>query len=107
AEHVIACTERRIQAGFHCIGDAALDNIGHGLELAADKVGVATLVAGRDPLEHVEMPSATVIATLAKCGVVASVQPMFDGLWGGPDGMYAERLGERIGGVNPLPPLAR
>ena len=30
-------------------------------------------------------------ATLARLGVVASVQPMFDALWGGTDGMYAQR----------------
>ena len=33
---------------------------------------------------------------LARLGVVASVQPAFDALWGGPDGMYAERLGDRV-----------
>ena len=47
------------------------------------------------------------IATLARCGVVASVQPMFDGLWGGPDGMYAERVGDRWQGMNPFGSLAR
>lgn len=107
AEHVVACTERGIAAGFHCIGEAALDNIGRGFELAAEKVGVAKLVATRHRLEHVEMPSAEVIATLAKCGVVGSVQPMFDGLWGGPDGMYAERLGERYATMNPFADLER
>jgi predicted amidohydrolase YtcJ len=47
------------------------------------------------------------IATLARCGVVASVQPMFDGHWGGPDGMYAERVGDRWKGMNPFGSLAR
>ena len=32
---------------------------------------------------------AATIATLAELGIVASVQPVFDALWGGPDGMYA------------------
>jgi predicted amidohydrolase YtcJ len=107
AEHVVACTERGVPAGFHCIGDAALDNVARGFELAADKVGVAALVATRHRLEHVEMPDPAAIATLAECGVVASVQPMFDGLWGGPDGMYAERLGERQAAMNPFADLAR
>jgi hypothetical protein len=107
AEHVIGCTERGLQAGFHCIGDAALDNVARGFELAAEKVGVLELVAARHRLEHVEMPDAAAIATFARCGVVASVQPMFDGLWGGPDGMYAERLGERWRGMNPYGALAR
>jgi predicted amidohydrolase YtcJ len=107
AEHVIACTERNVQAGFHCIGDQALDNIARGFELAAEKVGVQALVAARHRLEHVEMVDEATIAVLARCGVVASVQPMFDGLWGGPDGMYAERVGDRWRGMNPFGSLAR
>ncbi|RZU10558.1 hypothetical protein EV645_7022 [Kribbella rubisoli] len=107
AEHVIACTERNVQAGFHCIGDQALDNIARGFELAAEKVGIQALVAARHRLEHVEMVDEATIAVLARCGVVASVQPMFDGLWGGPDGMYAERVGDRWQGMNPFGTLAR
>ena len=107
ADHVIACTERNVQAGFHCIGDQALDNIARGFELAAEKVGIQALVAARHRLEHVEMVDEATIAVLARCGVVASVQPMFDGLWGGPDGMYAERVGDRWQGMNPFGSLAR
>ncbi|WP_328323471.1 amidohydrolase [Kribbella sp. NBC_00382] len=107
AEHVIACTERNTQAGFHCIGDLALDNIARGFELAAEKVGVQALVAARHRLEHVEMVDEAAIATLARCGVVASVQPMFDRLWGGPSDMYAERVGDRWMGMNPFGSLAR
>lgn len=107
AEHVIACTERNVQAGFHCIGDQALENIARGFELAAEKVGIQALVAARHRLEHVEMVDEATIAVLARSGVVASVQPMFDGLWGGPDGMYAERVGDRWRGMNPFGSLAR
>ncbi|TDW22282.1 amidohydrolase [Kribbella kalugense] len=107
ADHVIACTERNVQAGFHCIGDQALANIAQGFELAAEKVGIQALVAARHRLEHVEMVDEATIAILARCGVVASVQPMFDGLWGGPDGMYAERVGDRWQGMNPFGSLAR
>jgi predicted amidohydrolase YtcJ len=107
AEHVIACTENGTQAGFHCIGDLALDNMARGFELAEEKLGVQALVAARHRLEHVEMPDEAAIATLARCGVVASVQPMFDGLWGGPDDMYADRVGDRWQGMNPFGSLAR
>ena len=34
-----------------------------------------------------------VLAQMAELGVVASVQPVFDALWGGPGGMYEQRLG--------------
>src|SRR6476620_8525782 len=53
------------------------------------------------------MPSPAMIETMARLGVVASVQPMFDGLWGGPDGMYAARVGDRWRGMNPFGSLAR
>ena len=38
---------------------------------------------------------------LAQLGVVASVQPVFDAWWGGPDGLYEARLGGRAKGMNP------
>ena len=101
-DHVVACTEAGIQAGFHCIGDAAVEAIGEGFALAERIVGTEPLQRSRHRLEHVEMPSRHVIETLARLGVVASVQPMFDALWGGPDGMYAARLGDRWRDTNPL-----
>ncbi|MCW2843809.1 MAG: nfdA 6 [Nocardioides sp.] len=101
-DHVVACTEAGLQAGFHCIGDAALDAIGEGLVLAEAVLGTERVGRARHRLEHVEMPSPAVIEVLGRLGVVASVQPMFDALWGGPDGMYAARLGERWRDTNPF-----
>ncbi len=106
ADHVVECSRAGLQAGFHCIGDAALDAIADGFEVAARTLGVDTLAGHRHRLEHAEMPSARVIEVLGRLGVVASVQPMFDALWGGPTGMYADRLGERWRGMNPLRDLA-
>jgi predicted amidohydrolase YtcJ len=46
-------------------------------------------------------------ANLGAWGITASVQPNFDALWGGADGMYARRLGvDRAGLLNPLALLA-
>ncbi|MFC4785088.1 amidohydrolase [Nocardioides sp. MAHUQ-72] len=101
-DHVVACTEAGIQAGFHCIGDAALEEIRAGFEAAEAKLGAARLVRARHRLEHVEMPSTAMVATMSRLGVVASVQPMFDALWGGPEGMYTARLGERWRATNPF-----
>ena len=102
AAHVIGCTERGAQAGFHCIGDAALEAIGEGFAKAAATVGADAIRAQRHRLEHVEMPSRETIDLLADLGVFASVQPRFDDLWGGPDRMYAARLGDRWRGMNPF-----
>ena len=106
-EHVVLCTRAGLQAGFHCIGDAALDAIGEGFARAAEQLGAPALRAAHHRLEHVEMPSPSTIAVLADLGVHASVQPMFDGLWGGPRGMYAARLGERWLETNLFGDLAR
>ena len=105
-DHVIGCTEEGLQAGFHAIGDAAVDTIVAGLHEAEDRLGAQRLRAARHRLEHVEMVSPEAIATLARLGVVASVQPSFDRLWGGKSGMYAERLGgNRAGRLNPFADL--
>ena len=102
-DHVVACTRAGLQAGFHVIGDAATRCVVDGLEQAAALVGVDAMRAARHRLEHIELPGATGIEVMARLGVYASVQPLFDALWGGPSGMYAERLGpERAGRLNPL-----
>lgn len=106
-DHVVACTRAGLQAGFHVIGDAAMDTVGAGFREAEQVVGAGALRAARHRLEHVEMVDAAAVATLADLGVVASVQPVFDALWGGGEGMYAERLGaERALTLNPFATLA-
>jgi predicted amidohydrolase YtcJ len=105
-DHVVACTRARLQAGFHCIGDAALENIREGFEAAERELGPAPIRQAGHRLEHVEMPSRAMIDTMSRLAITASVQPMFDRLWGGPDGMYAARLGDRWRQTNPLRALA-
>jgi predicted amidohydrolase YtcJ len=106
ADHVVLCTEAGLQAGFHCIGDAAMDAVAEGFLRAAEKLGEERVAAARHRLEHAEMPSHAVVAALARLRVTASVQPFFDTLWGGPSQMYAERLGDRWRGMNPLRSLS-
>lgn len=107
AEHVRACTEAGIQSGFHAIGDAALDAVTTGLRRAADALGAPAVAALGHRVEHAEMLDAGQIAELAALGVIASVQPVFDAEWGGPDGMYASRLGaERAAALNPFAAMA-
>jgi hypothetical protein len=106
-DHVVACTRAGLQAGFHAIGDGALEAVVAGFSEAAAVVGADALRAVRHRLEHVEMVDPSMIATLADLQVVASVQPAFDRLWGGPEGMYAERLGaERAATLNPFATMA-
>ncbi len=107
-DHVLACTRAGLQGGFHVIGDAAVAEVVAGLAAAAEIVGVPALRAARHRLEHVELADAASVAVLADLGVTASVQPAFDAAWGGPAGMYAERLGsQRALAMNPLAELHR
>ena len=94
AGHIIDCTRAGVQAGFHCIGDEAVTAAVEGLRRAASVVGLAALRRGRHRLEHVEMAAEADFTTLATCGVIASMQPAFDALWGGPGELYEQRLGE-------------
>ena len=93
ADHVIACTRAGLQAGFHCIGDDAVEACVTGMRRAAAVLGVPAMRAARHRLEHLEMVSDADMATLAELGVAASMQPAFDAAWGRPGELYEQRLG--------------
>ncbi|WP_255954265.1 amidohydrolase [Streptomyces odontomachi] len=108
AAHVAACTEAGLQAGFHAIGDAAVATVTEGVRAAAERVGLNRVRAARHRVEHAEMLTPDTIGGFAELGLIASVQPVFDTLWGGTDGMYVQRLGaERARTLNPLAALLR
>ncbi|MER6072393.1 amidohydrolase [Streptomyces sp. NPDC001817] len=108
AAHVVACTEAALQAGFHAIGDAAVTTVVEGVRAAAEKLGLARIRAARHRVEHAEMLTPETVAGFAELGLIASVQPAFDALWGGEDGMYARRLGAgRARTLNPFAALLR
>lgn len=104
--HVVACTRAGLQGGFHVIGDRAVDTVLEGFQRAADELGDDALRGARHRLEHVEMITPADAARLARWGVSASMQPLFDAYWGGEASLYARRLGtERAAGMNPLATL--
>jgi predicted amidohydrolase YtcJ len=101
--HVRECVEAGLQFGFHAIGDAAIDQILDAVETVAKRLGRPVGAGHR--IEHAEFVRDP--HRLARSGLLASVQPRFDELWGGPDGMYAQRLGaERARALNRLADLA-
>jgi predicted amidohydrolase YtcJ len=105
--HLNACTEARITAGFHVIGDAAVTAVVNALSRVVDRLGAPAVARCGHRLEHLEMVSEEQAGLLGSWGVIASMQPNFDALWGGSDGMYAQRLGaDRAGRLNPLALLA-
>jgi predicted amidohydrolase YtcJ len=105
--HLRACTEAGISAGFHVIGDAAVGAVVDALQQVVDGLGAQAVARCGHRLEHLEMVTAEQAARLGAWGVIASVQPNFDALWGGENGMYAQRLGrDRAMRLNPLALLA-
>ncbi|KUI38385.1 amidohydrolase [Mycobacterium sp. IS-1496] len=107
AAHLRACTQAGVTAGFHVIGDAAVGAVVSALGRVVEQFGAPAVARCGHRLEHLEMVTTEQAARLGSWGVVASMQPHFDDLWGGPDGMYAQRLGrDRAAGLNPFALLA-
>lgn len=105
--HLSACTEAGVTAGFHVIGDAAVTTVVSALDSVVDRFGVAAVARCGHRLEHLEMVTDEQAARLGAWGVIASMQPSFDALWGGETGMYAQRLGAaRAAGLNRFALLA-
>jgi predicted amidohydrolase YtcJ len=102
-----ACTARGDGAGVHAIGDRAIEQAVRALERAAAALGEKAVRRCRHRVEHLELPRPDHPERLARLGVVASVQPAFDALWGGSDGLYTRRLGRAAAlASNPLDALA-
>ncbi|WP_426595827.1 amidohydrolase [Cellulomonas sp. McL0617] len=105
--HLTAVTRAGVQGGFHVIGDRAMDELLIGLRAAVDVEGVEAVARRGHRLEHAELVDAPTLAAFVLLGIQLSVQPGFDAAWGGPDGMYAARLGAgRAAALNPLADLA-
>ena len=103
AEHLLGCMRAGVQGGFHAIGDAAIEAVLDGFALAAKRAGVDEVRAAGHRIEHVELIDKPMIGRMVEFGVTASVQPVFDALWGGTDRMYAQRLGRaRALASNPI-----
>ena len=92
-DHLLDCAAHEMQGGFHAIGDAAIGTVLDGFAMAAEKLGTDRLRAPRHRVEHAEIMNKRLIAGFVEYGIVASMQPAFDRLWGGERQMYAQRLG--------------
>ena len=93
ASHLIACTNKGIQAGFHAIGDAAMSAVVVGLQRAILECGLDAVRSCRHRIEHAELMSDADLDVVRHAGVTLSMQPVFEELWGGSSGMYCTRLG--------------
>ena len=93
AEHVVLASDAHYPTAFHCIGDAACRLAVDGFEEAAERIGVDRIRQSGHRLEHAELLDDDGIASMARLGIIASMQPMFDEAWAATGGMYEQRLG--------------
>ena len=102
-DHLLDCDTQEMQGGFHAIGDQAISTVLAGFAAAARVLGTARVRGARHRVEHAEIMNKQLIAGFVEYGIVASMQPAFDRLWGGDRQMYAQRLGvERSLASNPM-----
>jgi len=106
SNHIAAVTRAGAQAAVHAIGDRAVAEVLLGVRAATDVEGLDAVRAAGHRIEHAELLDAPALAATVLFGLIASVQPAFDAAWGGPDGMYATRLGAgRAAAMIPLADL--
>jgi predicted amidohydrolase YtcJ len=91
--------EAVLSLGVHAIGDRAIEEAIAAWEAVIAKRG--PLRGLRPSIDHFEVAHPDQIARAARCGLLLSMQPAFDHLWGGEKGMYAVRFGpERAQAMN-------
>jgi predicted amidohydrolase YtcJ len=100
-----------LQSGVHAIGDAALRQAVRCWQRVAaliDRDGSGESIRrGRHRIEHAELIPPDLLDDVAELGLILSMQPACEARWGGPDGMYATRLGqERTRWTNPFRAIA-
>jgi len=101
AELFSEAAEAELSLGVHAIGDNAIEETIAAWETVAKKRG--SLDGLRPSIDHFEIARPDHIARAARLGLLLSMQPAFDHLWGGSHGMYEDRLGkERSQTMNAL-----
>ena len=94
---VLECYRRNIQVAFDAIGDRAVEECLDALEYAEKRYGKKDL---RCRIEHSEMITVSQMERAKKLSAIISMQPVYEGIWGGRGKMYEDRLGERFARTN-------
>ena len=95
--------DNNLQLALHAIGDRALDTVTACHTWASERLPATTLP---HRIEHFILPSDKAIRSVRKNSTMICVQPAFDHFWGGPSGLYAQRLGaKRAESCNPFKTL--
>ena len=98
-EFLVECYKNRLQTSLHAIGGRAIELAIKAHEHALNITGNTGL---RHRLEHVELVDANQMARARDAGLVFSMQPTYEYLWGGKNKMYELRIGEHYKETNPF-----
>ncbi len=80
-----------LQVAVHCIGDRAISQLVNTYYTVQKNVNKDL----RHIIIHNELTNEDIISKMAAANITAAMQPMFDHLWAGEDGMYQRVLGEK------------
>ncbi|MCX7757448.1 MAG: amidohydrolase [candidate division WOR-3 bacterium] len=94
-----AAESEGLQTAVHAIGDRAIDQVVRVWEK------IIKSNTYRHRIEHCELLNDTLIQRIKDLGLLVSAQPAFEYFWGGPEKLYAIRLGERWRSTNHLAKL--
>lgn len=83
--------ESGVQLAFHAIGPRAIDQLLDAYERALSRY---PRFDHRHRIEHFELATDEQIMRTRDLGLVVAMQPAFEHFWGGPNKMYASRLGD-------------
>nr|WP_315020444.1 amidohydrolase [uncultured Aminipila sp.] len=98
-DFVLKCYQNNLQLALYTIGDRAIEAALIAHEHALYQTGNIGL---RHRLEHVELVSENQIKRAKEMGIIFSMQPTYEYYWGGPNKMYAQRIGEKYKITNPF-----
>ena len=89
-----------LQLTFHAIGDRAVKQL-----LSIYEKVIEEKNPKRHRIEHAELLFPRLLERIKRLEVILSMQPAFELYWGGKEGMYEKRLGERKRYTNPFKTL--
>lgn len=98
-DFVLKCYKNKLQLALYTIGDRAIELALNAHENAFYQTGITGL---RHRLEHVELVNEKQIRRAKDLGIIFSMSPTYEKYWGGPDKMYAQRLGDKYTCTNPF-----
>jgi predicted amidohydrolase YtcJ len=91
SELFLEAAQAGLSPGVHAIGDDAIEQAIAAWEKVFAKRG--SFEGLRPWIDHFELARPDHIHRAARMGILLSMQPAFDHLWGGDGGMYEQRLG--------------